>query len=60
MTSFNGKTVNFSPDLWPEIIGVLDGGAGMLKLFNGWPLCFAISTGIPGAYGILLSKLNGR
>jgi hypothetical protein len=41
------------PGLLFGINGVFDGGAGMLKLFNGWPRCFASSTGMPPANAIL-------
>lgn len=49
----------FLPGLWPGIRGVFDGGAGMLKLFKGCPLCLDISTGTPGTKAMLglLSKL---
>jgi hypothetical protein len=46
--------------LCPATIGVFDeGGAGMLKLFNGCPLCFAtISAVIPGGKAIFGFELK--
>ena len=47
----------FLPGLWFGINGVLDGGAGMEKLFRGCPLCFAISTGIPAGENAIFGLL---